>query len=104
MMMGVSSVIALAGGGCLLRRGRACGWGSGSCCLTTEPPALARRGMAFGLAAAGPTLLAAAAFLVDRRPGAALGPLLRNATGLIALGYVVGLAFLLVGVDRKSGV
>src|SRR3569623_939955 len=59
---------------------------------------LARRGMVFLVAAARAGLLAAAALLVDRRPGAALGLLLRDAAVLIALLDMLGLALLLVGV------
>src|SRR3569623_2408073 len=59
---------------------------------------LARRGMVFLVAAARAGLHAAAALLADRRPGAALGRLLRDAAGLIALLDMLGLALLLVGV------
>jgi hypothetical protein len=55
--------------------------------------------MAGRLAAARPAgLLAAAIIFVDGCPGPALGLLLRNSTLLIALGYMVGLALLLVGI------
>jgi hypothetical protein len=55
--------------------------------------------MAGGLAAPRPVrLLAAAVVSVDGCPGSALGLLLRNATLLIAFGYMVGLALLLVGI------
>src|SRR5262249_55096709 len=45
-------------------------------------------------------LVAAAGFLVDGRPGAALRFLLGHAVLLVTLGDVLGLAFLLVGVLR----
>ena len=55
--------------------------------------------MAGRLAAARPAgLLAAAIIFVDGCPGPALGLLLRNPALLVALGYMVGLALLLVGI------
>src|SRR3954469_11924327 len=54
--------------------------------------------MRIGLAAAGAGLVAAAAFLVHGRPGAAFGLFLRHAAILIALLDMLGLALLLVSV------
>jgi hypothetical protein len=55
--------------------------------------------MAGRLAAARPaSLLAAAIIFVDGCPGPALGLSLRNSARLIAFGYMVGLALLLVGI------
>jgi hypothetical protein len=55
--------------------------------------------MAGRLAAPRPArLLAAAIVFVDGCPGPALGLSLRNPTLLIAFGYMVGLALLLVGI------
>jgi hypothetical protein len=55
--------------------------------------------MAGRLAAARPAgLLAAAIIFVDGCPSPALGLVLRNPTLLVALGYMVGLALLLVGI------
>jgi len=57
--------------------------------------------MAGRVATAGPaSLLAAAVIFVDGCPRPALGLLLWNPTLLVALGYVVGLALLLVGIFR----
>src|SRR6185312_14623085 len=56
--------------------------------------------MVFGFAASGAGLLAAMSLGIDRRPGAALGLLFRDATVLIAFGDMIGLAFLLIGVFR----
>jgi hypothetical protein len=65
-----------------------------------DPTALARRGVALGLSPAGAALVAAAAFLVDGRPGPPLGLMLRHAALFVAVGDMIGLAFLLVGVFR----
>ncbi len=55
--------------------------------------------MAGRLAAARPAgLFAAAIIFVDGCPGPTLGLLLRNRPLLVALGYMVGLALLLVGI------
>lgn len=54
--------------------------------------------MRVGLAAARSRLVAAARFLVDRRPGARLGFLGRRAAILIAVGDMFGFALLFVGV------
>src|SRR5215469_8596520 len=89
--------VALARRRALLGGGRALGVRPRSLRLA---PALRRRGVALLLAAARAALLAAAAFLVDGRPGAPLGFLVGNAALLVALGDVVGLALLLVGVLR----
>src|SRR5690606_5884684 len=61
------------------------------------PAALARRGMAFLLAAARARFLAAARFLVHRRPGAAFGLLVARPAFFIAFLDMLGLALLLVG-------
>src|SRR5215469_4551034 len=90
--------MALAGGGGFLGRGRTRGSRAFGRRPTADPPALARRGVAFGMAAARAALLAAAALLVDGRPGAPFGLLFREAAAFVAFGDVVGLAFLLVGV------
>jgi hypothetical protein len=69
-------------------------------CAASEVSAFARGRLVLGLAAAGAALLAAAGLLVDRGPGAAsrlLGP---NATILVALLDMSGLALLLGGVCR----
>src|SRR6185436_8995238 len=83
---------------CLARRCRARCLGPRRSGPSADPPALARRRVAFLLAAARAALLAAAALLVDGRPGAPLGFLVRHAGGLVALGDVIGLAVLLIGV------
>src|SRR5688572_17207773 len=77
----------------LLRRGAAARGGRSALL-----PALARAGVAFLLAAAGTRFLAAARFLVDRRPGARLRLLLADAAILIAFGDVLRLALLLAGI------
>src|SRR5690606_30445254 len=59
---------------------------------------LAAGGVAFLAAAARAGLLAAARFLVHRRPGAALGLLVADAAILIAFLDMFGLALLLVGI------
>src|SRR5690348_15902091 len=69
--------------------------------LAAALAALIGRRMAGVLAAAGPTgLLAAAVVLVHGRPGPALGLLVGDAALLVALGDMIGLALLLVGVFR----
>lgn len=50
------------------------------------------------VAAAGTGFVAAAAFLVDSRPGTPFGFLLGDAAILVALLDMLGLAFLLVGI------
>jgi hypothetical protein len=57
------------------------------------------RGVTGILAAAGAGFLAAAIVLVDGGPGAAFGFLFGYATILLAFGYVVSLALLLVGIS-----
>src|SRR5689334_10680856 len=100
-VVGVMLGVALAGGRgflgrCRAVRRRAMGRG-----LTAALAARVRSRMAGLLAPAGPAgLLAAAIVLVHGRPGPALGFLLGDATLLIALGDVIGLALLLVGVFR----
>src|SRR5277367_1701756 len=89
---------ALAGLGGFLGRGRSLRGGTRGRSFTAELAAFMRRRVPGMSAAARPRFLAAAVILVDGRPGAPLGFLLRNATLLVALGDMVGLAFLLVGV------
>src|SRR4051794_6008088 len=66
--------------------------------LAAELAALVRGGMTGRFAATRAGFLAAPVVLVDGRPGAALGLLLGDAALLVALGDMVGLPLLLVGV------
>src|SRR5208282_4475628 len=90
--------VALSRRGRLLCRSGTRDGATGSRCPASEPSALARGGMAFGLVAPRPALLAAAALLVDGRPGPPFCFFLGNAPRFVALGNMIGLALLLVGV------
>src|SRR6185312_14359445 len=66
-----------------------------------DPPALVRGGVAGRLAAPrSPDALSAAVVLVDRRPGATFGFLLRNAAAFVTFLDMLRLALLLFGVLR----
>src|SRR5579872_4844343 len=67
-----------------------------------DPPAFARGRVTYPVAAAGTAPLAAAAFPVDRRPGAPFGFAARHATPLVAFFDVARLALLLVRVTRLA--
>src|SRR5438309_6837509 len=82
-----------------LRSPAACGVGLA---LAANLPALARRGVRFGLAVSRSRLLAAAGLLVDGSPGPALGFLLRGAAFLVALGDMFGPALLLARIGRLA--
>src|SRR6185437_6104700 len=95
--MAVVLGVALARRRALLGGGGALGVGARG--LRLAPP-LGRRSVAFLLAAPRAAFPAPAALLVDGRPGAPLGLLVGDHAFLVALGDMVGLAFLLVRVLR----
>src|SRR3546814_7684490 len=66
--------------------------------LAAGPAAPARRGLGLLLATTRAALLAAAAFVVDRGPGASLGLVLAHAAIAVALFDMLGLALLLIRV------
>src|SRR5512144_912259 len=90
----------LAGRRRLLGRTRTRRRGATGSGASAQTPAFARGGVADFLAATGAALLAAAGLLVDRRPGAPLGFIRRDAALLVAFLDVLRLAFLLVSVTR----
>src|SRR6185437_8395067 len=82
------------------RRGPACARSRGRR-RAPDPPALVRGGVAGRLAAPrSPDALSAAVVLVDRRPGATFGFLLRNAAAFVTFLDMLRLALLLFGVLR----
>src|SRR6516165_10526351 len=94
--------LALAGGGGLLcrtgsRRGRPVRGGLAAA-RTADFAAALRRHIGVGNAAARAALVAAAGFLVHRRPGAPLGFLRADAAGFVTFLDVLGLTLLLVAV------
>src|SRR5207253_502235 len=92
--------VALPGGGRLLGRSRPFGGRAGGRCSTALRATLLARGMGNSLAAAAARLLAAPGLLVHGGPGAALGLAFIRAPRLVALGDVLGLTLLLVGILR----